>query len=130
MTLSGLTSWTKEWLGPPPSAWQERKVWAEKIHGESRSRDTAECESRVVEFESGLRYQHQIWHWVLRCLQALCGFHVISTMQFQRYSFLQAVSFAEQRAPEASLANCLSMKSGSSCALYLQQAEFTPVLSR
>lgn len=95
MTLSGLTNRTKEWLGPPPSAWQGRKVWAGKIRGEFSSRDAAECESRVVEFESGLRYQHQVWDWVLRGLQALCGFHVISTMQFHEDPFLPAVSFAE-----------------------------------
>lgn len=53
MTLSGLemTSWTREWLGPPSSAWQGKKVWAGKIHGEFSSRDTAGNESRVVEFE-------------------------------------------------------------------------------
>lgn len=94
MTLSGLTSWTKEWLGPPlPLPGRGRREG--KIDGEFSSRDTAECESRVVEFESGLRYQQQVWHWVLRCLQALCEFHVISTMQFHGYPFLAAVSFAK-----------------------------------
>lgn len=124
MTLSGLTSWTNEWLGSPPSAWQGRKVWAGKTRGEF-SRDTAESESRVVELDSGLRDQHQVWHGVLRCLQALYGLYIISTMQFHGYPFQQfpllstrgfSGKFSEH---EIWLQLCS-----------LPAAEFTPVLSR
>lgn len=58
VTLSLLTSRTKEWLWPPPSIWEGRRVWAGKIDGEFNSRNTAKHGSRVVEVdESKLKYQ-------------------------------------------------------------------------
>lgn len=82
-------------FGPLHPPGETRRVWAGKINSKFNSRNATEYGSRVVEFEIRLRYQHQVWHWVLRCLQALYGFCVASTGQLHEDTLQPAVSLAK-----------------------------------
>ena len=70
MRLSGLVSRAKEWLWPPPSAWEDGKAWAGRTDGEFHSRNRAGRGSRGVEAEGRSRCRCQVWHWGVEVLSS------------------------------------------------------------